>query len=271
VACRHECSPASAQTLAKNLGYNLTYLTAILSRCPIVSAQQHVLPGALADRIEAARASNNSEPLSTRRALEAAIQVGDRQVDLVDAHLGLFDTKSNGRQVGALADLVAQRQKEGKTVLLAGDFNDNFMLARGGTADASGTRRTVTDTPSEFQARYAQSILGNIVNPRGRCGGEAAARRDELLLGFSAAAGRHRRRHDDPRGGAREAAERSGGEGLAAYLALEHVADGTSHLSANKRFDNIFASKKVRITSSVIDQTTRASDHQPVMAEIRWD
>jgi endonuclease/exonuclease/phosphatase family metal-dependent hydrolase len=55
------------------------------------------------------------------------------------------------------------------------------------------------------------------------------------------------------------------------YRQLRDVADGSTLLGGDRRFDNIFASKDVRIESALIDQTTRASDHQPAMATIRWD
>ena len=42
-------------------------------------------------------------------------------------------------------------------------------------------------------------------------------------------------------------------------------------MGAGRRFDGIFSSKDARIESAFIDQTTRASDHQPAVAEIRWD
>ncbi|MNL85317.1 hypothetical protein D3C87_2135880 [compost metagenome] len=56
----------------------------------------------------------------------------------------------------------------------------------------------------------------------------------------------------------------------ARYAALVRAADGSTLMGASKRFDNILASKDMRFEAAHIDQTTRASDHQPVIGEVSW-
>ena len=59
-------------------------------------------------------------------------------------------------------------------------------------------------------------------------------------------------------------------EGSPRHRELLWVLDGVSHQGANKRFDNIFATQDLQIRSTLVDQDTRASDHQPVMSTIDW-
>lgn len=57
--------------------------------------------------------------------------------------------------------------------------------------------------------------------------------------------------------------------GTPEYDRLALVADGSTVLGAHKRFDGILVSRDAEVRSAYIDQDTRASDHQPVLAEVR--
>lgn len=272
VACLQEVSPENAQRLAKNLGMNVAWFTdqkAILSRYPITDADAVGLPGALDDRLRAALEHKGTEPLESRSVLRATIRVGGKALDVLDTHLSLGDEVSNARQLTRIAELVQQREKLGHTVLLAGDFNDNFSLVRPGLADPKGTTATPTDTVSEFQERYPKSVVGNVTEPA--VAEAARALLDRMGYYWDAPDRRvilegRAMTLDEVRAAlAQEPA------GTPRHAALLKALDGTSHLTANKRFDNILASKDVRFASSTIDQTTRASDHQAIVAEIRWD
>jgi endonuclease/exonuclease/phosphatase family metal-dependent hydrolase len=272
VACLQECSPQSAQKLASELGMHVAWFSsgqAILSKYPITDAENLTLPGALDDRLRASWEHQSAEPLETRSVLRATLRVGGRAIDVLDTHLALGDEASNARQLERLATLVAEREQLGHAVVLAGDFNDNFSLARQGAADPKGVVATPTDTAQEFKDRYGSSVEGNIADARVASAArnllekmnyywDAPDRRvvlDGKVLSL-----------DEVRAELTRAAP-----GSPRQKELLKALDGTSHLTANKRFDNIFASKSLRIAASTIDQTARASDHQAVLAEVRWD
>ena len=157
-------------------------------------------------------------------------------------------------------------------MVAAGDFNTNFGLA--GTlrkADPAGQVVTPTDTIEEFRARYPRSINGNIATPTGKAGADRLA--TELQSFWDAAATRTVIVDDKPMTPEEALAELASGRvkpGSGRHLELLRAADGISHLGASKRFDNVFVSRDAHVERALIDQTSRGSDHQPVLADITW-
>jgi len=281
VACLQEASPETARKLASALHMNVAILSdqkAVLSKYPIQSAREVQLPGdSLLGQLAAWKRSGSPEAMEPRRVLETRIQVGDRSIDVWDTHLSLHDARSNALELERLGKLVGEAEQSGRTVVLAGDFNHNFGLARSGArADPAGTFATPTDTAAEFRDRYPASVPGNVGDPAAQ---QAAQRLLGQLQDFWSAPVRHvvvDGRAIDPASVAGELQQLAEVPSRSAaqqrrFEQLKDAFDGNSHLTANKRFDNILSTRNVRIASALIDQTAHASDHQAVLAEIRWD
>ena len=291
VICLQETSRAATEAIARTLGLHVAFyaqrgpvkgsLKAILSRYPIEEAEDRRYPvpltqrlGVVADQLKARNWSLFAEPLEGRSLLRATIRVGDRRIDILDTHLSLGDGRANASQIAALADYVAARKAEGRTVIAAGDFNANLALAtrpgRPPAADAAGRYDTPTDTLAEFRDRYGVGP-GNIARPDV----QAAASR---LLGTM-------RPHWDapdrsvivegapltPEQARAELAAGRAPVGSARHKQLLLAMDGATHLGARKRFDHVLATPDVRMASALVDQSATGSDHQPVLAEVRWD
>lgn len=288
VVCLQEASLESAQRLARNLGYHLAFATtplrpagkAILSRYPIERLEDRPFEsvpflqrvGAYYRESVMNRQYDQTEPLAKRSILHAQLRVGDRIVDVLDNHLSLKNAQSNAEELQELAAYARKLARQGHTVIAAGDFNTNFALAgEGRVADAAGRLETPTDTIEEFAARYPRSIGGNVVAPADKAAVDRLAA--ELPNFWTAAPDRQvivRGRTMTPEEALEELRSGAVPPGGARYLELLKAADGITHLGANKRFDNIFVSRDARIQRALIDQTSKGSDHQPVLAEIAW-
>jgi endonuclease/exonuclease/phosphatase family metal-dependent hydrolase len=204
-----------------------------------------------------------------RMMLHTTLQIGDRKVDVVDTHLTLLDAPGNTQNLVELRKTLEGLEAQGRTVIAAGDMNTNFALARGGEADAHGIRATPTDTAAELKDRYGKgpSNIGDAADLKAA---------QALLAGhnyFWDAA--NRKVLVDGRALAPEEAQAlldSGkfAKGSAEEKRLQLAVDGAT-LGGGDRLDNIFASKNVRFTSALIDQSTHASDHRPIFADVRWD
>jgi len=273
VVCLQETSEGSARRLADSLGMNLAFSTgtgkAILSRWPITETENLKFDVPWSERFDAAEKSGSQEPLAGRSVLRASLQIGDRTVDVMDTHLTLKNTAGNARMLQALNDSVARQQAQGHPVVLAGDMNTNFGLAQPGTADPRGTVATPTDTAQELKDRYGIDP-GNIGDPADQ---QAAQQLLSRMNGAWTAPDREVQLHGQRITPEQALAELQSGsipEGSRRYHELLTVLDGVTHLGANKRFDNILATQDLHIRSTLVDQDTRASDHQPVMSVIDW-
>lgn len=288
-----EASKETTAALAKRLGMHYTYMgsrlnprgKAILSRYPIQKAEDAPIEGdSLGERVKAYfrqvkgklqaggswKAVLSIEPLEKRTILHARIKAGGRTIDVLDNHLALGYTAGNTRQLEHLAKLSKGLQAEGHTVIAAGDFNTNFQLAGQGKADAAGRIDTETDTAKEIKKRY-KGVIGNVGDPANKAAldrllGEmqsywdAAPTRTALVDGrlMTPEQAKALLRAENPVPGSER------------YKKLLRAMDGVSHLAASKRFDNILASKDVKVASAHIDQTSTSSDHQAVATELRW-
>jgi endonuclease/exonuclease/phosphatase family metal-dependent hydrolase len=286
VVCLQEASLESTRRLAEKLGYHYAFATtpvhtagkAILSRYPITrfedrdfaSVSLWTRAGAYFRNVENGQ-WRKTEPTGKRTILHASLKVGDRTVDVLANHLSIGDPTSNILQVGELADFARSLEEQGRTVVMAGDFNTNLALARPGVADPAGSDQTPTDTLAEFRSRYPGSIPGNIAAPGASAAigkllsvadsfWDAAARRQVLVDGTWI----------DPADALAQLANGQVPRGTEQYRKLREAADGISHSGARKRFDNVLVSRDARIELARIDQTSRGSDHQPVLAEIAW-
>lgn len=284
VVCLQEASEDSAKQLAARLGMHATWHenpfhayggTAVLSRYPITESRTIDLINPMGDRLrETWRKFRQGDPrlgsMDARHLTHATIQVGDRSLSVLNGHLTLFGAETNAKQLDQITEMARNLEAQGHSVIVTGDFNTNFGFAGPGVEDSKGSFETPTDTPREFKDRVGMNV-GNNGHPAGKA---AMDRLTSHLQNFWEAetrtvlVGGQLMTPDQ----ARE--ELAGGKvpvGSDRYKQLVRVMDGSTVLGASKRFDNIFASRDVRITSAHIDQTTRASDHQPVTAEIRWD
>lgn len=285
VVCLQEASEETALRLGKELGYHVAWQehpfhayggVAVLSKYPITSSENIALDNPWKDRLgEFWKHLKGGEPrmaaLDSRHMLHATIQVGNRTVDVLDGHLTLFGAETNARQVAQIAELSRSLEAQGHTVIATGDWNTNFALAGEGQADPKGTYDTPTDTAAEFKDRTGYSTVGNNGNPADKAAMDRligqmnyfwnAESRSVLVEGQlmtpEQAQAELRSGKVDPK------SDR--------HRALMLAADGATVLGADKRFDNIFASKDARFVSAHIDQTTRSSDHQPVVAELKWN
>lgn len=279
-----ETSEATARKLAERLGMHLVWQedpfhayggTAILSRYPVKSAEKLDLVGSFGDRARHFWDSlRGGQPrmaaMDKRFGVLATIQVGDRTVDLMTAHLTLFGSDINAQQIAQMDAIAQSREAKGHTVVMTGDWNTNAALAGTHPADAKGRLDTPTDTAAEARDRFSFG-LGNV--------GDAA---DKAAL--DRLAGRMNNFWDAPSRTVlvegtlmtpeQALAELQSGKvdpKSARFRQLRDAADGATLLGAGRRFDNIFTSKDARIESAFIDQTTHGSDHQPALAEVRWD
>ncbi len=283
VVCLQEASEASARALARRLGMHVAWHenplhsyggNAILSRYPIEKAENVNLVNPWKDRLgEFWRKLREGGPrlgtLDSRHMLHATIKVGDRTVDVLDGHLTLFGNQTNARQIDQIAGLTERLAAQGHTVVAAGDWNANFAIAPGapGVADGKGMIATPTDTKAEYADRYGAGA-GNMGFAANQA---AAARLQRGMTGFWEAPSRTVRVLGQTLTLEQAlAALRAEPAGTRRHEALRLAVDGITCLGGRKRFDNIFASRDVRVEASHIDQTTRASDHQPVSTELTW-
>jgi endonuclease/exonuclease/phosphatase family metal-dependent hydrolase len=285
VVSLQETSEASARKLASDLGYHVAWHenpfhtyggNAILSRYPIKAAENIDLAGSFKERFgefwtRAKDGSYRMGAMDKRHMLHATLQVGDRSVDVLDGHLTLFGAGLNTQQLDQIGALAKRYEQQGHSVVLSGDWNTNVAMSGPNTADANGTLETPTDTNAEYRDRWRGMGVGN----NGQAANMAAMNRlrDQLnyfwdaptrtvlvegqLMTPEQAIAELRSGTLDPQS--------------TRYQALRRAADGSTVLGSAKRFDNVFTSKDMRFTSAHIDQTTQASDHQPVVTEVRWD
>jgi endonuclease/exonuclease/phosphatase family metal-dependent hydrolase len=273
VICLQETTKESAQAIARALGMHMYFAStrmylddkAILSKYPIKGAEDHGFGDSGWQRFKAYLAGvpkhgiTATEPLGRRSTLHVTLQVGNHTVDVLDPHLSSADHNDNTMQIGELADYAKQLGAKGHTVLMAGDFNADFMLKPNGNPKGGAT-----DTQAEWADRYHRSA------PASDAASLAAmAKLDGTLQNYWDTA---KRRSVLSKGQTitPEQAQAKLDAG-ATDLALRRAADGVSHLGANRRFDNVFASKDVTIQEAYIDQDHAGSDHQPVMAEVSWN
>lgn len=272
VACLQEVyGKDSALRLARALGMHVAVFPnnkAILSRYPISRAENHGFDLPLTTQLADAWKSGSGEPLERRSAGIATLKVGGKSLDVIDTHLSLYSSRANASELRELDALVEAKKRAGHSVLVAGDFNTNFALARAGLARGPNGALTPTDTFEEFRARYGGKVEGNAASAEDRAAMRA------LLEGMSS--------HWDEgsrsmRLGGREwtpeaaLAELDSGrvkEGSARWKALWQVVDGISHAGAGKRFDNLLASPDLAFVRTAIDADARASDHRPVLVVV---
>ncbi|MEZ0367704.1 MAG: endonuclease/exonuclease/phosphatase family protein [Candidatus Sericytochromatia bacterium] len=277
VICLQEASWETAMQLAHDLGLHLVFhqaesgLTrtvgkAILSRYPISETENKTYDDAWTSRLKTAVGEKKFEALENRSLLRASLKIGQRTVEIVDTHLSLSNPEANATQLQQLSDYVVARRATGASVLIAGDFNTNFALT-GGAQDAPGQFQTPTDTLAEYVDRY-QRHPGNIAD----ASDAAAARRLTSLLQSHWQAPERSVLSSEgsitPEDALKELPQVK--RGSPRHKQLLYILDGVSHGGAAKRFDNLLASRDLKLVSSRIDQTATGSDHWPVLMEVAW-
>jgi endonuclease/exonuclease/phosphatase family metal-dependent hydrolase len=284
VVCLQETSEATARRLAEELGYHVAWHenplhgygdTAILSKYPIQAAETIDLAGSFGDRFgEFWRNLKGGEvrgsALNKRHMTHATIAVGDRKIDVLSGHLTLNGLSQNTMQVDQIAKLARGYEQQGHSVLVAGDWNTNLAIHGDGRADAKGAWDSATDTNAEFRDRHPGRAVGHQGNA------ENLAALDRLRSGlndFWDAPNRTVLVDGTLMTPEQALAELKSGKvdpTSDRHAALVRAADGSTLMGASKRFDAVLASKDLRFESAHIDQTTEASDHQPVVTEVRW-
>jgi endonuclease/exonuclease/phosphatase family metal-dependent hydrolase len=283
VVCLQETSEDTAVRLGKQLGYHVAWQehplhsyggVAVLSKYPIESAENIAMDNPLGDRVhEFWNSLKNKKPhmaaMDSRHMIHATLKVGDRTVDVLDGHLTLFGAETNARQVEQMASMAKAMEAKGHTVVVTGDWNTNFALAREGAADAKGTFETPTDTVSEFKDRTGFTP-GNNGNARDKAAMNRLLDQMNYFWDTESRSVLVDGQLTTPEQALAELKSGTVDPKSDRHRKLMLAADGATVLGADKRFDNIFASKDAQFVSAHIDQTTTASDHQPVIAELKW-
>jgi endonuclease/exonuclease/phosphatase family metal-dependent hydrolase len=257
VCCLQEVTGDNALKLARALGLHAAVFPnnkAILSRYPISNIENHTYDLSLKDQVSTAWRTGSNEPLERRTAGIASLKVGGKTLDIMDTHLSLHSPEENRSELRQLDALVEAKKQQGHSVLVAGDFNTNFALARSGQ-----------DGFEDWNRRHPGKVIGNAGDAQDR-----AAMRG-LLDGM--------RSHWEEGtrsvqlGGSRLTPEAAQAElqsgtvkpGSRRETRLLTALEGISHGGAGKRFDNVLASPDLRFVSSFIDADSKASDHRPVV------
>lgn len=275
-----EITRENAEKLAKELDMHLAYYDrpdvagkAILSRYPIKSGK-HVgysvtlgdRLGAFFDQVKSGKGSLSDrlkrvEPLESRGMLISTIEAGGKKIALIDTHLSLGVSAFNAKQLQELDVQAKKLREQGYEVVMMGDFNTNFNIraSKGGKGFVDGT-----DTVEEYRQRYGKGA-GNVEYPEDQ---KALNRLQEDFQPFWEA---DKRAVIDKQGNKTTPEEaltelKGTSKESARYAELVDIADGHSHLGADKRFDNILSSLPVK--EAWIDQGAKGSDHQPVFAEL---
>jgi endonuclease/exonuclease/phosphatase family metal-dependent hydrolase len=257
VCCLQEVTGDNAVKLARALGLHAAVFPnnkAILSRYPISKVENHTYDLSLKDQVSTAWRTDSNEPLERRTAGVASLKVGGKTLDIIDTHLSLHSPKENRSELEQLDTLVESKKKQGHSVLVAGDFNTNFALAR--------------SKPDDFQdwnRRHPGKVIGNAGDAKDR-----AAMRG-LLQGMTSHWEEGLRsvqlggRQLTPEAAQAELQRGTVHPGSRREAQLLTALEGISHGGAGKRFDNVLASPDLRFVSSFIDGDSKASDHRPVV------
>lgn len=280
VIALQETNQEVSMALAKQYGYHVAYYgrdageggrlvngKAILSRYPIGEAAHYTydIPDAVRQQAIAHR-GKAGELNEDRGLLRTTVEVAGQQIDLFDVHHTLGDSVINAKQVYQLHAMVERSKAEGRAAIIAGDFNVNFPVAEGGRIDARGTVASPTDTPEEFEDRHGQAD-----SLATESWVQAAIR--QLVKGNQSFWDAEQRRVAvgdrvlSPEAALRELSKGGLDRGSADYKKLLNVLDGNTLAGAPKRFDTILATPGLKLRSGFIDQSVKASDHQPIIAE----
>ncbi len=298
VIALQEANQEIAALLAKELGFHLAYHgrerdekgrlvngKAFLSRHPIEDSAHFTYGLPETERQDAIRRKGKvGELAEDRGALRVTLQVNGRAVDLYNIHHTLGDAGLNASQLRQLKTLAEQSRKAGRELVVTGDFNANTMIKQDGSWwEARRSAYDSTDTIEEFQARYGSlgdslgdASAGNIANA-----GVRRAFQDLMRLApdaWDGVAEPRTRRADGSLMTAQAARDRLNSGAVPAgseeWRRLQDAADGATLTAGTrkdgttpamgKRFDAFFASLTPRVVE--IDRSTKASDHQPLIA-----
>lgn len=128
--CPEEAARALGRILKMHIAFSSKTQKAIFTRHPIVLGEETPFERKWGDRIDAARAARDTEPLLGRSILRIHVSVGgERPVDLVDVHLSVKEPLASAGEVAQLTAYMEERAKAGGTVVLAGDFKSNTVVA----------------------------------------------------------------------------------------------------------------------------------------------
>ncbi|MDB5101409.1 MAG: Endonuclease/Exonuclease/phosphatase family [Cyanobacteria bacterium RYN_339] len=268
VICLQETTRESAEAIAKQLGMHMYFASgrmylddkAILSKYPITAAEDHAFSDTGWQRFMTylhgipKHGVTATEPIGRRSTLHVTLQVGGHTVEVLDPHLSSADKQANTLQLNELADYAKKLGTQGHTVLMAGDFNTDFMQKPDGKPGGA------TDTKQEWADRYHRAA-----EPADAANLAAAAKLNGTLQSYWDTAARR----VVLSGGKLTSPEAAAASGKTDKR-TQRVIDGVSHLGAEQRFDSVFASQDVQMVEAYIDQDHAGSDHQPIMAEVRF-
>jgi endonuclease/exonuclease/phosphatase family metal-dependent hydrolase len=256
-----ECSRATAEKIAKAMGYHMTFYSsprhnnsidngrAILSKFPIQEAETKPYHIGFFDRVRSMwdRFKTQDGSLFERLAgvvvlwqkrtlLRSTFEVNGKPVDFIDTHLTTGDAAFTGAQFKQLQAYVEERKKLGHEVIVVGDFNTHFEP--GAKQDASvagyqGLQSSLTDAFKAAPDVKVTGLDGRVMSPA-----EAAEALKKPNL---------------------SAEERD---------ILHRIAIGATLEHGHGRIDTVFTSSGITPSSFRIDQRNSASDHEPVFATL---
>ncbi|HBN09927.1 MAG TPA: hypothetical protein DD435_15220 [Cyanobacteria bacterium UBA8530] len=272
-----EISRENAEKLAHELNMHLAYFDrpdvagkAILSRYPIKSGGHVDYPVSMGDRLslylkKVLNGEKKSfECLEARGMLVSNIEASGRKITLIDTHLTLGVVDFNAKQLAFLDDFAEKQRAKGYEVVITGDFNTNFNIQKVSGGANSAEFEDQTDSVEEYRKRYEKNA-GNAQDASDR----AALRK--LQQDFNPFWEAKDKSVIDKEGkkmtpDQARAELKKVSKGSDRFDELVDIADGNSHVKADKRFDNILSSLKVK--ESWIDLSAKGSDHQPVFTEL---
>ena len=265
-----EVSEEGARRLAAELGYRGVFFgqakdlrhgfrfvngKAILSRYPLSYSEHSLFVLEPEERARACeRRGNWGELNEDRGILLAEAVIGDRPVEVLCVHLALGDARINAENLRQLHRFALDLRNQGHEILIMGDFNAHL-----GIRNESDLGRYLADyakSPGNIAQKEVQETAGKLLFDFPSVWETTPHREvllsDNLVLSPEEA----------------EDSLLSGSPGSEDWLELKNAADGNTHPTANKRFDNILTT--LRAEKIVLDQSRRPSDHFPVLAELTF-
>lgn len=251
-----EADPAKAKVLAQALGMHLAWQdrpgsayggVALLSRFPIEASRVAATPVPRTTRLGAffqglKEGDFRMSALDPRFVLEAQLKVGGQPVTVLATHLTLHGAASQAAEWAFLRERTAALKAQGQAVVLAGDFNAQLGPLSGQAASEGNAA----------QAPVAQAM---------RALGQG------LQDAWATAAHREAKLNGQTRSEAQLRAEAQGATG-AQRQALERAAAGAT-LGGGGRIDGLLLGG-LKAERAWVDRDAKASDHKPLVVDLRW-
>ena len=261
-----ECSRETAEKIAKDLGYHLTFYSsmrhnnspengkAILSRFPIKQAESKPFKIGIGTRLKSMwdrfkrsegnlleRIAGTASLWQKRTILTSTFEINGKTIDFVDTHLTTGAPAQTAAQYEQHQAYVEDRKKRGHEVILTADFNTHFQrTSKSHPNDPSlkaweKLQTSLTDAYDQAETITIKGLDGRELSP-------AEARKKLQAPGLSAE-------------------ERD---------TLKRIAIGATLASGKGRIDTVMSTGGFEATKVSIDQQNAASDHEPVFATLAF-